>query len=700
MSAVVPRPLADADGPGAVGQVYRPGYLFLVQWADPIELATAFDTSVTQAQTLAEERKGLLSRPTRVGELSLVALAEREAWQLQMFVTRFSQADSLVPLFADFTKITVAASGSVLTCDTTERRFFEGARVIIAELRNRATLADFEVVTIAAGGVAPGALTLTGSVARTYPVGSRVYPAIEARLSLAGSSEVVTDRDMTSRLNWSEHIGASQLPGLADVGTTPSGFLTYAGEVIMHVTPDWSRHTTGPRRIARGSRAGRGVSTATWGARPLVSKSLGWQFVTRAAAFQVLRFFDSRGGRLHPFLLPSFLDDFTPLALGTITVDVTPNGPVFDYAHTTHLAIFMRDETLVVREIDSVARLSSSVDQITLDTALPSGLLLADVRRVSACHRVRFDRDELAEIWQTNHAVTIACPVVEVINEKNVTLLDTSQPAQAGAPDGVPDLSGWYDAALECLGTDTTNGTGEGDPCLSVQEWDTPNPGQGSGTASIPVDAYKKRVAFWKDQSGNGRILKRNSVGSRSNRVIYRNLFGDPWSTDLPIIMPHMYATLADSLNQAPTDYAWHDDTDGLTVFCVGGNRDFQGLYDTSDSPMFESTSRWQMRTKRWKLIGNTTVDLAFTATKVWSIFTGIWTPSVSAKVWRNGQLLNSTVASVPATLGGISDFTVCGQYARLAAAVIYARALTVLELNTVGLYLSVRYGIPWTTIT
>lgn len=699
MSVVVPRPLADADGPGVDGQVYRPGYLFLVQWADPIEISTAFDTSVSQALTLAEERKGLLSRPTRVGELSLVALAESDAWQLQMEVTRFSQADSLVPLFADFTAITAAAGGSLLTCDTTDRRFFEGARIIIAELRNRATLADFEVATIAAGGVAPAALTLTASLGRTYPAGSRVYPAIEARLRLNGSSEVVTDRDLTSRLDWSEHIGASQLPGLAALGTTPAGFLEYLGEAIMHLTPDWSRHTTGPRRIARGSAAGRGVSVATWGARPLVSKSLGWQFLTRATAFQVLRFFDSRGGRLHPFLLPSFLDDFKLLALGTTTVDVTPNGPVFDYAHTTHLAIFMRDGTLVVRAIDSVARLSASVDQITLDTALPSGLLVADVRRVSACHRVRFDRDEMVELWQTNFAVTIACPVIEVINEKNVAVLDTSQPAQAGAPDGVPDLSGWYDASIELLGSDTPTGGGEGEQCGTIQDADTPSMGQGSGSTTIAVDPYKKRAAFWKDQSGGGKTLKKNSVGSLSNRPVCRFLFNDPYSTDLPIVMPHIYATLSDQLDEG-TDQQWHSDANGLTVFCVGGNRDFKGLYDTRDSPLFNVSSRWEMRTARWKLIGNTTVDLSFTPTKVWSIFTGIWTPGVSAKVYRNGQLLNSTVASVPTSLGGASDFVVCGQYARIAAAIIYARALTVLELNTVGLYLFERYGIPWTTIS
>lgn len=700
MSAVIPRPLADADGPGVVGQVYRPGYLFLVQWADPVELATAFDTSVTQAQTLAEERKGLLSRPTRVGEFSLVALKEREAWQLQMFVTRYSQADSLVPLFADFTKITGAASGSVLTCDTTERRFFEGARVIIAELRNRPALADFEVATIAAGGVAAGALTLTGAVGRTYPAGSRVYPTIEARLSLGGSLEIVTDRDMTNRLSWSEHIGASQLPGLVPIGTTPSGFLSYAGDVIMHVTPDWSRHTTGPRRVARGSRAGRGVSVATWGARPLVAKSLGWQFLTRAAAFNVLRFFDSRGGRLHPFLLPSFLDDFTPLALGTTTVDVTPNGPVFDYAHTTHLAIFMRDGTLVVRQIDSVARLSNSVDQITLDTALPSGLLLADVRRVSACHRVRFDRDELREIWQTNQAVTMSCPIVEVINEKTVTVLDTSQPAQPGAPDGIPDLSGWYDASIELLGSDSPTGGGEGEQCISIQEADTPSIGQGSGSSTIVPTPHLARAAYWKDQSGANKTLEQTSVGSLASRPICRFLFGDPYSTDLPILMPHIYATLGDQLDEGDAQQ-WHDDTEGLTVFCVGGNRAFSPpIYDTIDSPLFISSSRWEMRTARFKLIGDTTVDLPFTATKVWSVFTGIWTPGVSAKCWRNGQLLNSTVASVPTSLGGTSDFVVCGQYARMAAAIIYARALNNLELNTVGLYLEARYGIPWTTIT
>ncbi len=697
MSLVIPRPLADADGPGAVGQVYRPGYLFLVQWSDTVEMATAFGTSVSQAQTLAEERKGLLSRPTRVGELSLLSLARSEAWALQMAVTRLSQADSLVPLFSDFTKITASAGGSVLTCDTTERRFFEGARVIVAELRNRATLLDFEVATIAVGGVAAGSLTLTASLGRTYPARSRVYPAVEARLSLNGSSEVLTDENLASRLEWSEHIGPSQLPGLGAVGITPAGFSEHAGEPIMHITPDWTRHRTGPTRIARGSRSGRGISVATWGGRPLVSKSLGWQFAKRAAAFELLRFFDSRGGRLHTFLLPSFLDDFTPLAIGTTTIDVSPNGPVFDYAHTTHLAILMRDGTLIVREIDSVAR--TSVDRITLDLALPSGILLGDVRRVSACHRVRFNRDEVTEVWKTNQDVSVACPVFEVINEKTVAVLDTSQPALPGPPDGVPNLTGWYDCSVECNGTDTPSGTGEGDQCISVQEWDTPSAGQGSGSSSIPVENWKKRVAFWNDQSGGGRDLRRNSVGSLTARPVFRFLFNDPWSTDLPIVMPHMYATLADAINEGD-QHAWHDDTDGLSVFVVGGNRDFQGLYATADSALFTSTGRWQMRTARWKVTGDTTIDLPFTATKVWSIFTAIWTPGISAKVWRNGQLLNSTTASVPNTLGGVADFSVCENFARMAAAVIYARALNNTELNTVGLYLSARYGIPWTTIT
>ncbi len=699
--AVVPRPLAAADGPGAVGQVYTPGYLFLVQWADPVEIASAYATAISQAQTLAEERKGLMARPTRVGELSLVALRQADAWQLQMTVQRFSQADSLVPLFPDFTTLTAAASSTTLTCDTTHRRFFEGARVIVAELANTAALVNFEVATIAAGGVADGALTITGAVARTYPVGSRVYPAIEARLSLSGSAEVVTDQNLTTRLRWAEALGASQLPGLAAVDTTPAGFNTYADEVIMHVTPNWNQHTTGPRRIGRAARTGRSVSMSTWGGRPLMSKSLGWQFGSRADVFNILRFFDSRGGRLHPFILPSFLDDFTPLALGGTTVDVVPNGPVFDYGHTTHLALFMRDTTLVVRAIDSVARLSASVDQITLDAALPSGLLLSEVRRVSACHRVRFDRDELSEIWQTNHAAVLRVPVVEVISEKTVEVLDTSQPPAAGPPDGVPDLSGWYDCSVELLSTAAGGGdTNEGEQCDTIQPWNTPSAGQGSGSAAAEPPNWRKFGAFWKDQSGNDNTLKRNGFGTISSRPVYRNLYNDPWSTDLAIVMPHVYSPGFGMHFDQGDDAQWHDNTDGLTVFVVGGNRDFQNLYANSDSVLFKATSRFELRTAAWKVIGDTTVELPFTPTKVWSLFTGIWTPGVSMKCWRNGQLLNSSVASIPNSLGGVTDQVVCGAYARMAAAVLYARAITNNELNTVGLYLATRYGLPWTTIS
>ena len=197
---------------------------------------------------------------------------------------------------------------------------------------------------------------------------------------------------------------------------------------------------------------------------------------------------------------------------------------------------------------------------------------------------------------------------------------------------------------------------------------------------------------------GNGRALRMNGFGDESSRPIYRDLFNDPYSTDLPIVMPHIYATLGDQLD-AGADAQWHDDTDGLTVFVVGGNRDFQGLYDSRDSPLFLVTDRFELRTARWRLNGDTTVDLAFTPTKVWSIFTAIWTPGVSSNCWRNGTLLNSSTTLISNSLGGASDQVICGQYGRMAAAVLYDRALTINELNTVGLYLSLRYGIPWTTI-
>ncbi len=697
---IVPRPLADVDGPGAVGSVSPPGYLFLCNWSDPVELATAFDTAISQAQTLAEERKSLRSRPTRVGQMSLVSLRERDAWQLQMVVQRLSQTDQLLPLFSDFAKITAAASGDTLTCVTSDRRFFEGGRVIIAQLVNAASLVNFEVGTIAAGGVAAGAITLTASVSRTYPAGSRVYPAIEAKMNLSGSLEVVSDQKLVTRLRWAEVIGASQLPGLADADTTPAGFNEYDGEPILHITPNWRQHGTGPRRVGRSSASGRSASTATWGARPLFAKPLGWQFGTRAAAFDLLRFFDSRAGRAFPFLLPSFLDDFTPLALGTTTIDVSPNGPVFDYSHITHIAILMDDGSVVVRAKDSVARLSASVDEITLDSALPSGLLLEDVRRVSACHRVRFDTDEMVERWRTDAVAELSARVIEVINDKVVVILDTSQPPAAGAPDGVPDLSAWHDASVECLSSDSHSGTGEGEQCDTIQAWNTPTTGQGSGSASINDPDYRKRVAFWKDQSGNGRDLRHNHVfGSLTDRPIFRFLYLDPWSTGLPIVMPHFYATLGDVLDEGGP-HQWHDETDGLTVFVVGGNREFQGVYDTRSSHMFTASGRWEMKTDTWKLIGDTTVTLNWTPTDAWAIWTGIWTPGISAKAYKNGSTLGVTTTGVPNNLGGTADPFVGAQYSRMAAAVIYARALNVNELNTVGLYLSERYGIGWTTIT
>lgn len=693
--SVIPKPLADVNGPGAVGQVLPPGYLFLPQWREPMELATAFGTVVTRAQTLAEERKGLAPRPLRIGEFTVQGMKQLDTWRVEMLAQRLAQADSLVPLPSDVTKLLAAGAGPVLSCDTQFRRLFDGARVIIAEPTRAARFDEFEVATIA--GTTATTLTLTAALSRSYAAGSRIYPAIETTISAEVEVDIFNDRLVGSRLRWAEAAGVSQLPGLQAVGTTPAEFSELGGLPILDIPPDWNRIAAASQRIARAGRTGRTSVIQTWGARALFARSMTWQFATRAAAWPLLKFFDSRAGRLHPFLMPSWLEDFVGLALGGDTVDVVANGPDFDYTHVTHLAVLERNGAVHVRIIDQVDRLSGNIDRMTLATPLPSGLTLTDVRRLSAAQQVRFAKDELTERWITDQAVSVTAPVVEVVNEKSVAILDTSQPPVAGAPDGVPDLSGWYDASIGCLSTDTSTGGNPNGQCETIQDYD-PVAVRGSGTSGADAPAYRKRVAFWNDQSGNGRDLRKNSLGSLSNRLLFRFLFNDPWSTKLLTVMPHMYATSNDQLDQGDPAQ-WHDNTNGLTVFVVGGNREFQGLYETRDSPLFNSSGRFELTTGHWKLIGSSTVTLGFTPTDDWAIFLGIWTPGVSAKVWKNGILLDSTTTSVPASLGGASDFIVCAQFARMAAAVLYARALTVNELNTVGLYLSERYNIPWTTI-
>jgi hypothetical protein len=393
---------------------------FLHNWAAEVEVETSFVTIVTEAEdSLAEERCGDTT-PQRSVSCRWTGLSRAEGQRMHLALALAGVDGLELPLYCDQAVTTASSSGTTINCPTADRRFAVGARVVIVQLvRGRPTNAQVRTVS------AVGASSLTVSVALTgsYAAGALVFPVVVTHPVLTAEPRFASNDCMTIELAALEQLEEA-LPTLEAVGDDPTGFDLQDQWPIFDVEPDWSGGVTvGFQMRATSYPQGRSLVVETRGPRPRFVVSMGLTQLSRADAFRVLRFFESRGGRLSPFWLPLPNAVWTPAAVSTGYVDVAEaDGASSSEAQDlyTHVAVVMSDGTVHVREITSFTDQGSSW-RITVSPVLPA-IDLADVRRVTPALFARFDQDSIRESWLTDGACRIPLRFIEVFGEGAVAL--------------------------------------------------------------------------------------------------------------------------------------------------------------------------------------------------------------------------------------------------------------------------------------
>lgn len=433
MSVIVPSTVVDVESSPLTDDLWGLAYLFLANWRVDLTLAHTFTTDVVAGESVAEARSALVIRPARTLTIGLLGFDRDDSVALQMLLYRMAQARSLVPLYMDATKLTASASGTTLDCDTTNRRFYAGARVVVASMDpHEAQYSAFEVATI--DSVTPTQITLKVSLSGSYPIGSRVMPLIEARVVLTESWVHLTDKGTELQVTAFETVGEMTLPPTTTAGVDPSGYPVDNGLPIMDRRFDWTSAVTGGvQREGSITQVGRGSIAQTYGER---ARALASGMVTstdRDGIFKALRFFESRAGRLHPFWLFSPTDTYEAVAIDESEVEVVAVGPEFDWNFRPYIGILMNDGTRYVRGVETVSRLSG-IDTVNFDSDLPVTPALSDVRSVRVVHRCRFSEDSFSERWVTDQLSMVELPMVEVLEEKAVVVENVEDNPSGRAP--------------------------------------------------------------------------------------------------------------------------------------------------------------------------------------------------------------------------------------------------------------------------
>jgi hypothetical protein len=337
-----------------------------------------------------------------------------------------------------FIDLKVQATATI-SCDTSLRRFYRGGRVMVCTPPNdSAAVPRFAIGTI--GTVLSGGLALEDGFVNDFPLGARVYPLMEGRPVLRPEISLETDTAGSLTYSVQEDVGVTQIPATALPGeqtTTQAAF----GLPVFPCRGDWK---TKPRlssdRSETSTPSGITDVSKLKGLRPVVVCALDFEFLTRQEAWDFIRFFDSRRGRLFPFILrlPSW--ELVGVNYGVNDVEFRASGDERDWFFAQYVCFELADGSTHFLKVESWERYAppnDNLDHVTFTQNLPAGVnalnVVAAYFAISAC----FDSDAMQEEWSTDETMRTSMAFREYPFDQDVSIpVDDPRTGVERNPDG------------------------------------------------------------------------------------------------------------------------------------------------------------------------------------------------------------------------------------------------------------------------
>lgn len=311
-----------------------------------------------------------------------------------------------------------------LSCDTSLRRFYRGGRVMICTTPiTSAAVPTFAIGKI--GTVLTTGLALEDGFVNTFPVGSRVYPLIEGRPVLRPEITLETDTIGSLPYTVQEDVGMTQLPAAAlpnEQTTADAAF----GLPIFPFRGDWK---TLPRLAIERSETSTpsGITDVAKlkGLRPVVVCEKDFEFIDRQSAWDFIRFWDSRRGRLFPFILELPTWELTGINYGVNDVEFHASGNERDWFFAQFVCFELADgsvEFLKVLSWERYAPPFDNLDHIVFTTDLPATVTAATVVRATFAISCCFDTDSMQEEWTSDETMHVTISFREYPFDQDVTI--------------------------------------------------------------------------------------------------------------------------------------------------------------------------------------------------------------------------------------------------------------------------------------
>jgi len=410
--------------------------LFLANWLNGMIVNSAFETDLFLAEDQTEDRVARTTIPHREMTTTFTGMSRDESQELFLLALKGALERLPIPLPSDTSFLTIAAltTDTTINCDTTSRRIYKGARILIFDIDSNGIpikqsfnrILSFTTTTI----------TFTAAIGFAYPINALVIPLIDCHLNINQSGSFITDYNFNLPYVYREVEGPSSLPRMA----LSSNYSLHEGDPIFFPTHDWlSIPSISIRRPGTQFSSGNATIITTRGSKSEVDFTVSIKALTRVEAIDIISLFEDRLGRARIFWFVNLLNIWDVLAITTTTIDVDKSSSLaLILSEITYIGVVTKKGAIQIRAITSIIDTSSTF-RISIGSLAPA-ITLAEVAKVAPAYNVRFAEDGLTETWSTDQTCTMDLRLKELVNENSIPLGTTTPiPAfDSGFDEGFP----------------------------------------------------------------------------------------------------------------------------------------------------------------------------------------------------------------------------------------------------------------------
>lgn len=339
----------------------------------------------------------------------------QEAWFRRNFYRNIHELWA-IPIWPDKGILTEDAAMFGAEADigsTASRHLYPGRKVIFL---NPDDWTDYQVHTI--DHVTDTSIFIDGTFSMTVPAGHLAMPLYECRIT---SKQEITPVDYESFAIQVEGMEAYETLRTFSWSPAASGAPTYFGHDVFLPSPqaDSLRYTFNrPYDLAQWIGLGYAESLMD---DTMMSIDAEYLFKDRESCWDLLRFFDSKMGRLSPFWAPSWNRDLVPTAAIPAAATVIQ---VENFQYNTfwaqndvigkYLFFEFPDKTWAIRQVTGASDTS-----VTLDSQVGTAVPAADLSRLRCCfaHFVTFAIDRLDMAYEKTETAMVKCSFDVLIKE-------------------------------------------------------------------------------------------------------------------------------------------------------------------------------------------------------------------------------------------------------------------------------------------